>query len=645
MTILANLQNIHLAFGTKVLFNDARLTLHKGDNIGLIGLNGKGKSTLFKILCGDVAPDISTPPFIYDKNKQFSHFLVPQEMPAQYFEELNIKNFYLAFWPELLTLHRQITKIEKEISAGNDEEKLLKRQAELIEQIELKGGWQIAQSYESYLKLFELLDLNLPMHKLSGGEQRKIALSAGLSTRDEVILWDEPTNHLDIESIEKFEDEIRKNGKTNIIISHDRYLLGHTTNKICHIHNGKIEQFDGSYLDYLSFLEEREKERLKQIDRLSNMHRRELAWMRQGIKARGTRSKKRVEGFHNIESAISDLKGSAKKVVNLNLLHSGRKTKRLVEITEGSFSYSDTTLLKNLNISVYKKDKIALIGPNGAGKSTLIQLLGGKLQLSSGQHYIADGLVIGVFDQKRATLDENKTPKQLVSDKVDTINLPDGRTRHVHAYLEDFLFTDDQINRPVSSLSGGEKNRLQLAMFMKHPADMWIFDEPTNDLDIETIEILEHQLKTYEQAVIIIGHDRAFIDNIADTTWLINNNSIEIFTGGYAQVAPYLHALEMEKELKQLAPAKENKKIEIAEDNKPRMSNKEKMRWRVIEEEIMDTELLIEEVETKIAHFDFTSMNEETRVNFSNLEEKSKELTLQLEKLYQEWDELSGKGP
>lgn len=648
MTILANLQNIHLAFGNKVLFHDAKLTIHKGDQIGLIGLNGKGKSTLFKILTEQVVPDISTPAFLYQKNKELTIFLVPQELPIQQFQELSIRTFYLAFHPTLYSLHQRLKQIEQKITAGDLSESVLKQQATLLEEFETLGGHRIASAYESYLKLFELFDREQKLTELSGGEQKKMALSAGLSCPEQMVLWDEPTNHLDIETIEKLEDELKKSSKTNIIISHDRYLLGHVTNKICHIHDGVIEQFDGTYLDYLGHLEEKEKERLKQLDRLSNMHRRELEWMRQGIKARGTRSKKRVEGFHNLTGAISELKGSAKKVVNMDLHHTGRKTKRLVEISDGSFSYSKGPLLQQLNLSIYKKDKIALIGPNGAGKSTLINIIAGNLSLSSGTFYSADNLEVGIFDQKRQSLDESKTPKQLLSDKADYVILPDGSQRHIHSYLESYLFTDDQINRPISSLSGGEKNRLQLALFMKEAADLWIFDEPTNDLDIETIELLEQQLKNYEQAVIIIGHDRAFLDNVVDTTWLVNENTIEIFTGGYSQVAPYLHAIEMEKELSQLSqPSNQNEAIKqpLPQTKKERMNNKEKMRWKVIEDEIMNAEMEKEELETKLHSFDFGDMSEQTRNSYNQLNEKAAELAKELEALYHEWETLSNKEP
>ena len=663
MTILCNLQNINLVFGEKALFKNAGLTINKGDQIGLIGLNGHGKSTLFKILTNQVKPDHSNPPFLFDQSKEhFSVFLVPQELPIKEFSDLEVKNFYLAFYPDLYKLHQKISDISHKIAQGDHSDKTLNTQQKLLHDFEVKHGWQIQNSFESYLKLFGLSDTETPLMQLSGGEQKKLALSAGLSAREELILWDEPTNHLDIESIEELEDQLQMSNKTFIVISHDRYLLNHVSNKIFHIDNGEINQFQGNYLQYLEYQEEKEKERLKQLDKLQNKHRRELAWMRQGIKARGTRSKKRVEGFNNLQSEISNLKGSAKRFLQIDLQHSGRKTKKLIELKEAEFGY-DKTLLTELNLGVFKKDKIAIIGPNGSGKTTLINLLAGNLQPTKGSRIAAQDLSVVIFDQKRLILDENKTPKQVVGDGKDHVITADGTQKHIHSYLENYLFQDHQINRPISTLSGGEKNRLQLAMFMLNQADLWIFDEPTNDLDIETIELLEQQLKDYKQAVLIIGHDRAFLDNVVDQTWLVNDTKVEVFTGGYTQVAPYLHALELEKqiakqsskqltmqstkqsELSSIATSELKNDLENA-SSKVKMTNKEKLRWKVIEDEIANTEQELELAQVNLANFDFTNINENTNKEYEKLGQSVHQIEALLEKLYEEWEELSlKKGP
>lgn len=641
MSLLCNLQNINLAYGQKIIFNNAKFAISEGDRIGLIGLNGQGKSTLFNILAGKVVPDISEPPFIFDKNNdKFNLFYIPQELDIESFPDLTIANFYLSFYPELYQVYQALEIIQIKLMDDYENQNLIHEQQKFIEKFENLGGWELENSYLSYLKTFQIESFEKSLKYLSGGEQRKIALSIGLSSRSNFILWDEPTNHLDVETIEKFEDELNNCQKTYMIISHDRYLLNHVTNKIVHIERGQINSYSGTYLDYLEYLEARDKELAKNLDKLENKHRRELAWMRQGIKARGTRSKKRVEGYENIKSEISELKSKSKKVVNLSLTHSGRKSKQLIEIKDGSFSYQEKNIFTDLNVGVFKNDKIALIGENGAGKTTLINILQNKIKLNSGVYNALDQLKIVVFDQKRESLNPDKTPFEVVGDGQDFVHFDDGRKKHVMSYLENFLFSRDQINRPIHTLSGGEKNRLQLAIFMKQSADLWIFDEPTNDLDIETIEILESELSSYKSAVIIIGHDRAFLDNVCQTTWLVHNRTIEIFEGGYSQVAPYLEALELEKSNKTPLHKEEKTQEKIST---VKMNNKEKERWKVIEKEIAKQEEKINHLTEEIANFDFSSSSENLNSNYESLNKNLKNEEEILSRLYEEWEDLSEK--
>jgi ATP-binding cassette subfamily F protein uup len=498
----------------------------------------------------------------------------------------------------------------------------------VLEKFEQQKGWEIQNNYINYLKGFDLKDLHRGIENLSGGEKRKMALGIGLSCEAEFVLWDEPTNHLDIETIEQFEDELIKSKKTYMIISHDRYLLNSTTDKICHIERGKITSFKGNYIDYLVHLEEKEAELKKNLDKLENKHRRELAWMRQGTKARATRSKKRVEGYHDIKEGIADLKARSRKVVDLNLSHSGRKSKVLVEAKDLCFSYENKTIFKDLSLLLTKKDKIALIGPNGAGKSTLINLFRERLQPISGHLKMAQDLRIVVFDQHRESLDENKTPLEVVGEGVDFITFDDGRKQHVNSYLSKFLFNSNQVNRPISTLSGGEKNRLQLAMFMRQSADLWVFDEPTNDLDIETIELLEKELKNYQSAVIIIGHDRAFLDNTCRSVWLINEEQIEVFQGGYTQVAPYLHALELEKSIKKSPPPKPT----------PSSSSKvKKVDIKKLEEKIEKLEEKKNLNEKMLSEFDYSRVDQ-LKSELITLEDEKQKIESNLQELYTIWE-------
>jgi ATP-binding cassette subfamily F protein uup len=534
MSILCNLKNISLNFGLKTVFKKAQLTVNVGDRIGLLGLNGKVKSTLFKILNDEVVPDHTTPPFEFHKargedNQRFSLFYVPQELPLEGNEHLSINDYFFVFYPELKVMFE------------ND-----------LEKFEQHHGWELIQNYESFLKYFNLLDLDKIVSELSGGEQKKILLSLGLSSIANLILWDEPTNHLDIETIRLFEDELSSTTKAFMLITHDRYLLSKLTKRILHIQNGVIESFAGSYTDYLQFLEESEHSKMKLLEKLKNNLEREQAWMRQGVKARRTRSKKRVEDFNELKDKVTTIKSEAKRNLDLNLSKSNRQTKVLASFSDMSFSYpgTDKSLFDNISGEIQKGNKIGLLGNNGVGKTTLLKLILEELQPVKGKIKTADGLKAQYFSQKRDELEVNSTPYQVLGDGSDFVDLPDGSKKHVFSYFESFLFHRDDIHRPLKTFSGGEKSRLQLALNLTRVGDILIFDEPTNDLDLETIQILEEKLGAFQGAVILISHDRTFLSTVTNKVWLLEDGKLQNFEGGYEQVAPYLEALEMERDLK-----------------------------------------------------------------------------------------------
>jgi len=523
-----------LNFGLKTIFNRAQLTINVGDRIGLLGLNGKGKSTLFKILNDEVVPDHITPPFEFHKargedNQRFSLFYVPQELPLEGYETLSINDYFFVFYPELKIMFEQD-----------------------LEEFEQHHGWELIQNYESFLKYFNLLDLDKIVSELSGGEQKKILLSLGLSSIANLILWDEPTNHLDIETIRLFEDELNSTSKAFMLITHDRYLLSKLTRRILHIQNGVIESFAGSYADYLQFLEESEHSKMKLLEKLKNNLEREQAWMRQGVKARRTRSKKRVEDFNELKDKVTTIVSSAKRNLELNLSKSNRQTKVLASFSDMSFSYPgvDKALFDNISGEIQKGNKIGLLGNNGVGKTTLLKLILEELKPIKGKIKTADGLKVQYFSQKRDELEVNSSPYLVLGDGSDFVELPDGSKKHVFSYFESFLFHRDDIHRPLKTFSGGEKSRLQLALNLTRVGDILIFDEPTNDLDLETIQILEEKLSAFQGAVILISHDRTFLSTVTNKVWLLEDGKLQNFEGGYEQVSPYLEALEIERDLK-----------------------------------------------------------------------------------------------
>ncbi len=656
MGILCNLTNINVAFGQKVIFKNANLTVNKGDRIGLLGLNGMGKSSLFKILSEELIPDTSVPPFTFSKSKgnddetlRFSVFYVPQELPIENGDNPSIQNYLFNFYPELGDIHAKLEKINQEIEHTTEQsqiQKLINSQKDLLERFEHLDGWNVINSYQSYLKYFGHSDHSKKVRELSGGEQKKILLSLGLSSKANLILWDEPTNHLDIETIKLFEDELESSSSTYMLVTHDRYLLGKLTNKIFHIINGDITKFEGSYSDYLAYLSEKENERKKLLEKLQNGLRRETAWMRQGIKARGCRSKKRVENFHSLKGSVTELKLQAKKNLELSIINSNRKTKELVALKDVSFSFPEKPLFNQIDITIAKGNKIGLIGPNGVGKTTLINLVAGSLEPNSGRIKRADDLVVQHFSQKREELNPNSTAYELLGEGEDYVHLPDGRSVHVITYFESFLFNRDDVKRPISTMSGGEKNRLQMALNLKRPGDLWIFDEPTNDLDLETLQILEEKLKEFGGSIILISHDRTFLSTVTNKVWLITNNTIENFEGGYGQAEEYLEAVALENLLNSSEDDSE-KEVEKVEEAKTqnntsnkKLTNKEKERIKKIPTEIEEMELKLLELEEEIEKFDFTSHGPTLQQQYEELSKKRNNVENNLLALYEEKEEL-----
>jgi ATP-binding cassette subfamily F protein uup len=616
MGLLCTLKNIHLTFGTKFIFKNADLAINEGDRIGLLGLNGKGKSTLFKILTGEVIPDHTTPPFEFSKsNQNFSLFLVPQELPLAGHEEMTIRDYFYIFFPELKQAYDRS-----------------------YEDFEHLHGWDIVHDYESYLKFFGVFNHDQVLKNLSGGEQKKVLLSLGLSSRANLILWDEPTNHLDIESIKLFEDEMQSTQKAFLLITHDRFLLSKLTNKIFQIKNGAIAKFDGSYTDYLVYLKESEHANMKLLEKLQNNLTREQAWMRQGVKARRTRSKKRVENFVDLKTKVANIRSEAQKALELNLKNAKRQTKVLVRFADLSFRYPGCELLfDSISGTIQKGEKIGLLGKNGVGKTTLLQLMRETLSPTSGIMKPAENLKIQYFSQKREELDSELTPHQVLGDGSDYVTFPDGTKRHVVSYFESFLFERTEIHRPLKTFSGGEKSRLQLALNFTRPGDILIFDEPTNDLDLETIQLLEEKLTNFDGALILISHDRAFLSTITNKVWLIENKSLEIFEGGYEQVTPYLEALELEKELKEAEA--EVPKV-IIKEKKP-ITNKEKERLQAIYGEIENTERKTKVIEEKLALFNFSDLSAPNSSQLKILTDAQHLLENQLLSLYEELEYLT----
>jgi ABC transport system ATP-binding/permease protein len=640
LKILATLTNLSLTLGGKKLFDKAQVTINQGERIGLLGLNGHGKSSLLKIIIEEIKADTTIPTFMFDKTRDFCRpdgkldvLLIPQEIDMRRFGRIPIIDFFWSFYPELHEIHLALEDINKKLESDYTNETYLALQQEYQLKLDDADAWNLQQRYESYLKSLELLNFQQEIHELSGGEQKKVLLSLGLAAPHALILWDEPTNHLDLETLDFLESELKSSSKTFIVISHDRTFLAKVTNKIVSIQHHKLHPFQGSYAEYLEHLATQEQERQALLAKLKNTLKRETEWMRQGIRARGTRSKKRVENYVDLKSKVSTIKEQAKRLLDMNMTASTRKTKILVNAKNVSFSYPEQgPLFQNLNVELWKEDRVGLIGPNGVGKSTLLKLLMGELSPVSGTIKRADDLNVAYFSQHREELTPNLTPATYLCDGNDMVHLANGSVLHINGYLERFLFQRADAHRPLSHFSGGEKNRLQLAKHLLKKADLWIFDEPTNDLDLETLEILERTLCESRGALILISHDRSFLSQVTNKVWYLTADGFESFHGGYSQVEEYIATLQLEREINQLG------------DEAPKTKNSQKTQKpkRVIDKEQLSKDIAtFEQIISKITESlqkieeegDFTG--EKTQV-YGELQARLGDLEEKLLRLYED---------
>lgn len=652
MKIICSLTHLSLTLGGKKLFDQASLTFTEGDRIGLLGLNGHGKSSLFKVLAEELAPDTTTPPILFDKSKAFclpngklDLFFIPQDCNLDLHGHLSIEDYFWQFYPMLAKVNEELDRVNEQLNQNNTSPEILQKQKDLIEILEASDAWSLQQRFESYLSYFEITELKTPIVELSGGQQKKILLSLGLSTSSPVILWDEPTNHLDLETLEYFEQELQALSKSYFIISHDRTFLAKVTNKILSIKGKKLHPFNGSYADYLAHLEEKETERQLVLQRLKNTLKRETDWMRQGIKARGTRSKKRVENFHDLSSRVKQLKDEAHRKLQLTVDSSQRKTKILVDIKELNFSYDHDPVFTNLNLELWRGDKVGLIGPNGAGKSTLLKLITGELRPTTGLIKRPDDLTIAYFSQNREELDPDLTAFQYLGDGKDTVIQSNGQPLHLNSYLDRFLFEREDAHKSLKVFSGGERNRLQLAKHLLKKADLWIFDEPTNDLDLETLEILEKTLIDLKGTLILISHDRSFLSGVTNKVWLMTSSGVEKFEGGYAQAEDYIAVRQLEDQLKNEVPQKKKSQSDPLSPKQKALSESEvKAQREKLEQDIAQYEQVIEKITESLSVMEASGdFSPEKAKSYGELKARLGELEEKLLLFYEELEKLNDK--
>ena len=524
MTLLS-LDSIHLSYGLPPLLDEVSVTIDRGERICLIGRNGAGKSTLLRIVAGEVPADGG--PVRVAQGIRIAKLAqeIPREQTAATVFEVVADGL-----GELGALAQEYFRLSHGLSAnaGADE---LARLAQVQQQLDDRNGWEIERRTERTISRLGL-NAEAAFQSLSGGLQRRVLLARALVTEPDLLLLDEPTNHLDIDAIDWLEGFLLDFPGSLLFVTHDRRFLQRVATRILELDRGRLTDWPGDYANYLRRREERLHAETLAAEQFDRKLAEEEVWIRQGIKARRTRN----EGRGRALKALREERGQRREqlgTARLRVSDTERSGKLVVEAEKVTYGWGGELVIRNFSTLILRGDKIGVIGPNGAGKSTLLKLLLGDLEPQSGHIRRGTSLQVAYFDQLRAQLDLEKSVQDNVAGGSDQVEV-DGASRHVLSYLKDFLFTPERARQPVKALSGGERNRLLLAKLFTRPANLLVLDEPTNDLDTETLELLEELLVQFAGTLLLVSHDRAMLDNVVTSTLVFEGDGyVRDYVGGY----------------------------------------------------------------------------------------------------------------
>jgi ATP-binding cassette subfamily F protein uup len=632
------INNVSVSLGGPLLLDGATLPIEAGERIGLLGRNGAGKSTLLKMLGGEIPPDSGE--IVQGTEVRVS--LLPQEVP----EALpgTVYDIVASGGQGHLDLLHQYHELTMQLTHGGGAD-LLKKLERVQHRLETSGAWLFHQRVEQVISLTSL-DEDAEFGTLSAGLKRRVLLAKALANEPDVLLLDEPTNHLDITSILWLEEFLLRFNKTLVFVTHDRAFLQRMATRIVEIDRGRLLSFD---CDYATYLERRqgmldaEEKGWQDFDKKLAQ---EEIWIRQGIKARRTRNEGRVRALEQLRLE-RQLRRERMGNAQIAIVEASRSGKLVVDAEKISFAYDGKKILENFSTTIIRKDRVGILGPNGSGKTTLLKLLLGELQPQKGRVRLGAGLKIAYFDQLRAQLDDDRTLRESIADGGDTV-VVDGKSRHVVGYLQDFLFSPDQIQAPVRLLSGGERNRLLLAKLFSVPSNVLVLDEPTNDLDTETLGLLEERLLTYSGTILLVSHDRAFLNNVVTSTLVFEDDGrLREYAGGYDDWLRQRRGPSGSRAPKQPKAAGGSPAAEAPPKTKPprakrKLSFKEAKELEALPQKIDALEEERTQIIATLSSSEFYASNDSARVAATNA--RLAALELELAKALVRWEELEELG-
>ena len=605
--------------GDKTVFQEISFIIHDLDRIGLIGVNGTGKTTLLDVLSGKSGFDGDVYPFSAKSDYKISY--LTQE--PDFDEEKTVLDTVLSSDLREMQLIREYELL----MAAYDEAKQV-RLDKVMSEMDSLHAWEIESQVKTVLSKLGISDLAAKISQLSGGLRRRVQLAQVLLSEADLLLLDEPTNHLDIDTIEWLTNFLKNSKKTVLFITHDRYFLDNISTRIFELDGGSLIEYQGNYQDYVRLKAEQDERDAALLHKKQQLYKQELSWMRRQPQARATKQQARINRFHDLKS---DLSGQTNQMDLEMNFETSRIGKKVIEFQDVDFAYGDKQILSHFNLLLQNKDRLGIVGDNGVGKSTLLNLIAGQLQPQSGQVIIGETVRVAYFSQQIEGLDESKRVINYLQEVAEEVKTGSGTTSIVEL-LEQFLFPRSSHGTLIEKLSGGEKKRLYLLKLLLEKPNVLLLDEPTNDLDIATLTVLENFLQGFAGPVITVSHDRYFLDKVASKILAFENGQIREFFGNYTD---YLDEKAFRQSSAAISQKKEKEKPAKAREQKKRMSYFEKQEWETIEADIEKLEARIAAIETEM---------EQNGSDFTKLSELQKELDDKNEQLlgkYERYEYLS----
>ena len=574
-------ENLTKSVGDKTVFTEISFIVHDLDRIGIIGVNGTGKTTLLDVISGKLGFDGDVSPF--SSKSGYNVAYLTQEPDFE--DDKTILDTVLSSDLREMALIKEYERLMSDYSEANQG-----RLETVIAEMDALDAWTIESEVKTVLSKLGISDLTQKVGELSGGLRRRVQLAQVLLGAADLILLDEPTNHLDIETIAWLTNFLKNSKKTVIFITHDRYFLDNIATRIFELADSHLTEYQGNYQDYVRLRAEQDERDAASLHKKKQLYKQELAWMRTQPQARATKQQARINRFKNLKSDLSSSTSSGELEINFETSRIGKK---VIHFEDVDFAFSDKAILSQFNLLVQNKDRIGIVGDNGVGKSTLLNLINGDLHPTSGKLTVGETVRIGYFSQQIKDMDESKRVINYLQEVADEVKTTVGTTS-VTELLEKFLFPRSSHGTQIAKLSGGEKKRLYLLKILIEKPNVLLLDEPTNDLDIATLTVLENFLQSFGGPVITVSHDRYFLDKVANKILAFEQGTVREFFGNYTD---YLDELAFEKESSAMIQKKEMPKVEKEKAVRKRMSYFEKQEWAVIEEQIASLEAKIEEIE------------------------------------------------